>query len=390
MVSLLKQFETHFNQYLTPVQYQTLSILIRLINQYRQVKIEKMATYFPLPILFESRRKHIQRFLVLTNLTITLVWFPIIQFIINQQFRVNLPLIIALDRTQWQNNNIFVISVIYYRHALPIYWNILSKKGASNLQEQKALITPVINLLNNYHIIIIGDREFHSIGLATWLKNQNKKSKNKIDFALRQKKGTFYHRGGKKYEKLSDIEIYRGVKQIKIGIKTTKKVGFSRNNLVIYHKRKRRNKGSNEPWYILTSLKNVQEVIKIYEQRMGIEIMFKDHKKGGYNLEESKANKQRLTSLILLIAIAYTNKTLKGKIIKKKGMQKYIGRQECKKRKTKRNSDFWMGLYGEIWTNSYEDYQEEINKIMSINKNKWSFYKQGIKVKDKLEKVYNS
>jgi hypothetical protein len=62
-----------------------------------------------------------------------------------------------------------MISLIYSRRALPIYWTILNKKGASNLQEQKALIRPVIKLLNKYHIMIIGDREFHSIELATYL-----------------------------------------------------------------------------------------------------------------------------------------------------------------------------------------------------------------------------
>ena len=88
---------------------------------------------------------------------------------------MDFPLIIALDRTQGLDNNIFRISVIWHRHALPIYWNILSKRGASNLNEQKALIRPVLKLLNKYHIIIIGDREFHSIELATWLKQEKKK-----------------------------------------------------------------------------------------------------------------------------------------------------------------------------------------------------------------------
>ena len=50
MITLLKDFNTHFNKYLTPTQFQTLSILIGLINQYREIKIEKLATYFPLPI----------------------------------------------------------------------------------------------------------------------------------------------------------------------------------------------------------------------------------------------------------------------------------------------------------------------------------------------------
>ena len=388
MISLLSQFESHFNQYLTPTQFQTLSILISLINQYRQVKIEKLATYFPLPITFESRRKHIQRFLVLTGLSISLIWFPIISLIITQQFPANSSLIIVLDRTQWQDKNIFIISIIWSRHAWPIYWIIFEKKGSSNLIEQKALIRPVIKLLKKYHIIIIGDREFHSIGLATWLKNEKKKGR-KVDFALRQKQGSFYHRGGGKYSKLSEIEIKKGVKQIKMGIKVTKKKGFSRNNLAIYHQRKKRKKRSEEPWYILTSLDSVSQVIKVYKKRMGIEIMFKDYKKGGYNLEESKANEQRLTNLILLITIGYINQTLKGKIIKNKGIQQYIGRSKDKKRRTKRNSDFWIGLYGEIWINSYEEYEQEIAKIININKNKFSFYRQGFKIKEKLAKIYN-
>jgi hypothetical protein len=100
MISLLKDFETHLNRYLKPTQFQTLSILIGLLNQYKQVKIETLATYFPLPILFESRRRHIQRFLVLTGLSITLIWFPIILTIIHQQIPYNFPLIIALDRTR--------------------------------------------------------------------------------------------------------------------------------------------------------------------------------------------------------------------------------------------------------------------------------------------------
>ena len=122
---------------------------------------------------------------------------------------------------------------------------------------------------------------------------------------------------------------------------------------------------------------------------MGIEIMFKDYKKGGYNIEESKANIARLTSLLLLIAIAYTNKTLKGQILKNKGQQKYVGRVTEKRRKTKRNSDFWLGLYGEIWTNVYEEYSEEIERIMEINKNKRPFYKKGLCAKEKIQKIYS-
>ena len=45
-------------------------------------------------------------------------------------------------------------------------------------------------------------------------------------------------------------------------------------------------------------------------KKWNIETMFKDYKSGGYNLEGTKANTQRLCSLLLLIAISYTGNIL--------------------------------------------------------------------------------
>jgi hypothetical protein len=63
--------------------------------------------------------------------------------------------------------------------------------------------------------------------------------------------------------------------------------------------------------------------------------MFRDFKSGGYNLEDTKVSGERLISLILLIAfakralcaLAYTSATIQGQQIKRKGIQKYVGRE---------------------------------------------------------------
>ena len=47
---------------------------------------------------------------------------------------------------------------------------------------------------------------------------------------------------------------------------------------------------------MLTNIESLDEVLKIYRSRMGVEAMFKDCKTGGYNLEGSKANVQGLTN----------------------------------------------------------------------------------------------
>ena len=54
--------------------------------------------------------------------------------------------------------------------------------------------------------------------------------------------------------------------------------------------------------------------------------MFRDFKKGGYNLEDTNVKGKRFISLVILIAIAYTGATLGGQQIKRKGIQKYISR----------------------------------------------------------------
>ena len=52
-----------------------------------------------------------------------------------------------------------MISVLWKKRALPIYWHILSHKGASNLTKQKVVIRLVIKLLKGQKIMITGDRD---------------------------------------------------------------------------------------------------------------------------------------------------------------------------------------------------------------------------------------
>jgi hypothetical protein len=47
-------------------------------------------------------------------------------------------------------------------------------------------------------------------------------------------------------------------------------------------------------WYLLTNLGDLKQSIDTFKCRSGIEAMFKDCKTGGYNLEKSHANNQRL------------------------------------------------------------------------------------------------
>jgi len=64
----------------------------------------------------------------------------------------------------------------------------------------------------------------------------------------------------------------------------------------------------------LTNIGTLKQAVTVFKCRSGIEAMFKDCKTGGYNLEKSYACDNRLKTLILLIALAYSCAILQGRI----------------------------------------------------------------------------
>ncbi|EAM50766.1 hypothetical protein WH8501_19645 [Crocosphaera watsonii WH 8501] len=95
-MSFLAVYESHFTKHLTQTQFEAFRILLWLLTVHKQVRIERLAACFPLPILYQSRRKHIQRFLVLSALAIPRFWFPVIKAIICKEFKTGSLLIITI------------------------------------------------------------------------------------------------------------------------------------------------------------------------------------------------------------------------------------------------------------------------------------------------------
>ena len=366
-------YQTLLGKYLTHSQLITLKMLVWLLQEQKQVKIEKLAATLPLPIQQNSRRRHLQRFLNLNALSVVLLWFPIIKEILSQKVKAASQLIIALDRTQWKENNVLMVSVIYQNRALPIYWCLLDKEGSSNLQEQQQVLRPVIRLLKKYKLVVIGDREFHSIELASWLHTE------RLQFVLRQKQSTTFREKRQKFQPLNNIPVYPGIRQFYPSINLTQKQGFGRFNLAVYWKRKYRGKQENQAWYLLTNLPDLKTAVHIYSQRFGIEAMFRDCKTGGYNLEASKASPDRLVRLILLIALAMTGAWLQGQRTLLQRQQPYVCRTQEKCRTRKRHSNFWIGLYGQNWIVAFHECQIWVEELMNLFRNKQIFYRQGLR-----------
>jgi hypothetical protein len=321
---------------LQPAQLLELEILVWMLQTFKEVRLERLAALLPKPIKFESRRRAIQRFLLLPILSVPALWFPIVKYLLRRQQQrfeakyksakrrrlANRKLrnyfFVAIDRTQWRDKNLFVVSIIWEKRAWPVAWVLLDKKGSSNLKQQQKLLRPVLRLLKGYQFVVIGDREFSSVGLACWLRQQH------VRFVFRLKQSTHIYLPAFNYQPLRDLGLTPGTSLFLRSVEVTHQSGFGTFNVAAYWQKCYRQRRQTEGWYLLTNLPCLTSAVIAYKARFGIEAMFKDCKSGGYNLEGSHANEARLLNLVLLIALAYTCATFLGRTLKNAGVQNYI------------------------------------------------------------------
>jgi hypothetical protein len=74
-------------------------------------------------------------------LSIPALWFPLVKYILKKQYRSPRKrkkskikkkansLLVVIDRTQWRDKNLFVVSLIWEKRSLPVSWVLLDKKG---------------------------------------------------------------------------------------------------------------------------------------------------------------------------------------------------------------------------------------------------------------------
>jgi hypothetical protein len=367
---MLKFYQTHLKSQLSASDYIFLQILINVLQALKKVSIEALANALPIPITFESRRKKLQRFLSLPNFTIKDIWTVIVKEWLSQTFEREEVLRVAIDRTSWGLINILMVAVVWEKRSIPIYFEFMEKLGSSNLAEQTAILSKAIEIFKDYKICVLGDREFCSVKLANWL------SEKKISFCLRLKKTNFVEKETGIWVELNELGLLEGISIFLEGVKVTKTKNIKGFNVACKWKRKVSGFSQKEGWFILTDL-TLKLAIDRYRQRFDIEEMFRDFKTGGYNLENTKVSGERLTSLLLLISLAYLSATIEGQLINQKGIQKYVGRVKETGRTERRHSCFYVGLYGHTWVNFVSNCGALVEELLRLSPNKLTYYQRG-------------
>lgn len=129
------------------------------------------------------------------------LWFVIIKDWLAAVFTANQTIYAVIDRTSWGCINLMMISIVYDKRAIPIYWELLPKLGISSFGEQTKFFTKVLPLLTVNKTVVLGDREFCSAQLANWLTEKN------LYFCLRLKKSEYIQAKTDFWYQLSDIRL---------------------------------------------------------------------------------------------------------------------------------------------------------------------------------------
>jgi len=208
---------------------------------------------------------------------------------------------LILDRTIWEYgttcHNIFVITVVLGKTAIPITIDMLNKKGSSNFAERKKLMEEAISLIGINNIeVVLADREF--IG-DEWLYYLHTKI---MPYIIRIKNNMYVEFNGTRIQVsalMDSVSIHeRREVKVKIGDLDLRLAATrsSDGELVIVI----------APRYFRGGL------LKKYRVRWLIELFFRSIKSKGFNLEETHMtdpNKVKLLMAIIAVATALVVKT---------------------------------------------------------------------------------
>ena len=383
MNQLPQLYDEYLKKKFSYPQYLLIVILINLLQNVRTVKLEELGRRFPYPIKLRSRIRKIQRLLSLPQFNVKTLWLPIFETWIEQRWNPGEVLYVVIDRSQWRTINLLMVSLVYRRRSMPIYFTLLNKKGNSNLSQQQKVLLPALELLKNYKVVVLGDREFCSVDLARWLSVEQQ-----VYLSLRLKKNEYVELEPHIWFQLKELGLEPGMSLYYQDIKVTKTKGFGDLNLAAKRKRNYRDYSTTDPWYLLTNLPSLSAASDAYAKRMGIEEMFRDFKSGGYNLEATRVNNQRLIALILLISFAYTLATFAGENIKKKGVASYVTRPSSNQRAYPRHSSFSIGLHGICWVNAMSFLPELIQELLRFSRHKLTYHLKGMRAMSLIQSTF--
>ena len=285
--------------------------------------LNRLAGKIPGSAKKNSKAERLRRFLNNRHFRFRVWYKPVAESIIDQVTKHQQPIRLLVDGSRVGNRHQLLMVAVWYRNrALPIAWTwVRHVKGHSSVRKQEALLAYVRTLIGaENEVILLGDSEFGSGKMVKTVESWRWRYvlRVKSHYLLKEKEGESVWCSIK-----AAVNILLG--QTKwlplVSYTQTHQVGT---NLVATWA-----VGEKEPWYLVTNLESSSEAIRLYKKRMGIEEMFGDFKKNGFDLESSRLRYfMRLSRLTMCVAMLYVFIVAFGADAVKRGYRHLVDRKK--------------------------------------------------------------
>lgn len=226
---------------------------------------------------------------------------------------------LALDRVLLRDRqNVLVASVGFKRRAVPLAWEVLEHRGASDSDGQIALLKAAFATLPaGVHVTLHGDAEFCTAKLFAWAREQGWHA------ILGLRSVTHVYRTTDPNEKPHSIaELAQTGKRVYLAQVYVTEERFGPVNVIIWWDA---DAEDDKVRAVMTDLPATGRTWQRGRRRMWIETLFRDWQSGGFHLDESGVlDSGRFTRLILVLALAYVLFLSIGRWVVKRGYRELI------------------------------------------------------------------
>ena len=257
-----------------------------------------------------ARRQRIRR--LLSNPRIDVATFTPALLRLLRPLLLDVPeVILSMDRTEWRRRgqavNVLSVALVLDGITFPLYWIVLSRPGATGLQQWQDVLTPALDALRctdwleSRPLTVAADREFASPKLAEWLF-----STYRVNSVLRRSE---YLHQRHNCQKVADWlrPLRRGQCRFLRDCRVTQSSRFNVNVALLWEK------DYEEPWVILSTHRTFPATIEMYRKRWGILPMYRHWKSSAFDIEGTRVtDPQRIARLLIPIALCYALCGLEG------------------------------------------------------------------------------
>lgn len=301
-------------------QLRNLVLVVYGIIHCRSLECAQIARHVPTQTSHHHTKKRIYEFLSNDRIDweqMMSIWCRFVVAILLYSVRMYLPVIVDIT---WVNGEKYLVAAIpFLCRSIPIAFRRFTdeeiRKGTSQNLIENAFFTWLSKALSGYRVVIIADRGFRRASLLIHLKGLG------LDYVIRVCGNVWASTSQNARDKyvgiLGDVRVKAGTRRY-FHNATYHKTEQITTHLVIGKLKGEKGK-KLEPWYIATSLNDLDKAYELYRQRFWIEEMFRDFKSRFHWCRYKVETPERREHLTFCLMVSYTMVALLGYQVQKTG-----------------------------------------------------------------------